>query len=313
MEKTDKIYVAGHHGLVGSAFMRELTARGYTNIITVSHDDLDLTDKVGVSEFIDNEEPDYVILAAAKVGGIGANIKYPVEFLLTNLEIQNNIIRASYQNNVKKIVLLGSSCVYPAQCQQPIKEEYLLDGKLEPTNEGYALAKIAGLRLAQYYNTQYGLDVLLPMPCNLYGYGDSFDIDNSHVMSATVKKFVDAVDTKQPVVTMWGSGVARREFMHADDAVKAILMLMDKWNSPEIINVGTGEDISIAGLTNVIAKAVHYKGEILWDASKPDGMLRKCLDVTKLNALGFEPEYNLIDGINMMISEYRKRKSENRI
>jgi GDP-L-fucose synthase len=206
--------------------------------------------------------------------------------------------------------VLGSSCVYPAQCQQPIKEEYLLNGKLEPTNEGYAISKIAGLRLAQYYNRQYGLEILLPMPCNLYGYGDSFDTETSHVLSATVKKFVDAVDTKQPVVTMWGTGVARREFMHADDAVRAILLLMDQWKSSEIINVGVGEDISIAELTNIIAKAVHYKGEILWDASKPDGMLRKCLDVSKLNALGFEPEYNLVDGINMMIHEYKKRKSE---
>jgi GDP-L-fucose synthase len=308
MEKSDSIYIAGSSGLLGSAFVRELTKRGYNNLITKTHDELDLTHKGQVSEFFNTYHPDYVILAAAKVGGIAANIQYPVEFLLTNLEIQNNVIRASYQNNAKKLVVLGSSCVYPADCPQPIKEEYLMAGKLEPTNEGYALAKIAGLRLAQYYNTQYGLDVLLPMPCNLYGYGDSFDPDYSHVLSATVKKFVDAVDTDQPIVTMWGSGIARREFMHADDATNAILLLMEQWQSPEIINVGTGVDISIVGLANTIAKMVKYKGEILWESNKPDGMLQKCLDISKLNTTGFKPKYNLINGISMMINEYRGTK-----
>lgn len=308
MEKTDRIYIAGHNGLVGSALNRALINQGYENIITSSHRDLDLTNKVAVGQFFERTKPGYVFLAAAKVGGINANITYPVEFLLTNLEIQNNVIRACYQHSVKKLIFLGSSCVYPTHCKQPIKEEYLMSSGLEPTNEGYALAKIAGIRLAQYYHTQYGLDILLPMPCNLYGIGDSFDTENSHVLSATVKKFVDAVDENKTVVEMWGSGNARREFLNVDDAVRAVLLLNETWNSPEIINVGSGSDISIKGLTRLIANETGYTGNIAWDMTKPDGMLRKCLDVSKLKELGFEPDISLIEGIKMMIKEYRARK-----
>jgi len=308
MEKTDKIYVAGHNGLVGSAFMRELTTRGYTNLLTASHDELDLTDKVATSIFFEKNKPNYVILAAAKVGGIGTNPKYPVEFLLNNVEIQNNVIRSCYQHSVKKLVFLGSSCIYPTKCKQPIKEDYFMTGALEPTNEGYAIAKITGLRLAQYYNQEYGMDVLNVMPCNLYGKNDSFDPENSHVLSATVRKFVDAKDNEAEEVVMWGTGVARREFLNVEDAVRAILLLVDKWKTPDIVNIGSGKEISIKGLAGLVARIVKYEGNIIWDNTKPDGMLRKCLDVSKLNSLGYEPQITLSEGVEQMVEEYRERK-----
>lgn len=310
MKTTDTIYVAGHRGMVGSAFVRELKKRGYNNILTATHSDLDLKDTQKVNDFFKMTKPDYVILAAAKVGGIKANMLHNSEFLLTNSTIQNNVIAACYENKVKKVVMLGSSCIYPAQCKQPIKEEYLLTGPLEPTNEGYALAKISGLKLAQYYNREFGMKVLCPMPCNLYGENDSFDPDNSHVLSALVKKFVDAKDKKVPNVTMWGTGVARREFLNVNDAVNAILLAMDKWDSPEIINIGSGEDISIRELARIVATESGYNGEVEWDSSMPDGMLLKCLDVSKINSLGFKPKIYLRDGIKQMIQEYRKQKSK---
>jgi GDP-L-fucose synthase len=247
-----------------------------------------------------------VILAAAKVGGIKANMQQQCEFLYQNSTIQNNVITESYNHGVKKLVMLGSSCIYPAQSPQPIKEEYLLTGPLEPTNEGYALAKISGVKLAQFYNKQYGMKVLCPMPCNLYGKNDSFNPDNCHVLSATVKKFVDAYDSGAKEVVMWGTGIARREFLNVDDAVRAILLLMDTWDSSDIINIGSGEDITIKELATKVANTVGFKGEIKWDASMPDGMLLKKLDVTKLSALGFKPRINLTDGIKLMIEEYRR-------
>ncbi len=310
MKKTDKIYVAGHRGMVGSAFVRELKSRGYINILTQTHSELDLKDKNKVDLFFHNNKPDYVILAAAKVGGIKANMLHNSEFLLTNSTIQNNIISACHEYKVKKLVMLGSSCIYPAQCKQPIKEDYLLTGALEPTNEGYALAKISGLKLAQYYNREFGLQVLCPMPCNLYGKNDNYDPENSHVLSALVKKFVDAKDDKKQSITMWGTGIARREFLNVDDAVCAILLAMDKWNSPEIINIGSGDDITIKELASLVALETKYKGEIIWDSSMPDGMLLKCLDISKIKSLGFKPNVYLRDGISDMIKEYRSLKQK---
>lgn len=304
MKQTDKIYVAGHRGMVGSAFVRELKKRGYNNIITATHKELDLKNRDDVNAFFMINRPDYVILAAAKVGGIKANMQHNSQFLLENSTIQNNIISLCYEHGVKKLVMLGSSCIYPAQCKQPIKEEYLLTGPLEPTNEGYAIAKISGLKLAQYYNREYGLKVLCPMPCNLYGTNDSFDPDNSHVLSGLTKKFSDAVKENKTSVTLWGTGIARREFLNVDDAVRAILLAMDKWDSPEIINIGSGEDISIKDLANMVAEEAGFKGEIKWDASMPDGMLLKKLDVSNIRSLGFKPEISLREGVKQMLKEY---------
>ena len=308
MQKNDRIYVAGHNGMVGSAIVRALRKRGFQNLIIASRQELDLRDKLKVESFFNKTKPDYVILAAAKVGGIKANIQFPVEFLYENLLIQNNVIRCSYESRIKKLIFLGTSCVYPAQCQQPIKEEYLLTGPLEPTNEGYALAKIAGLKLAQYFYKEYGMECLCPIPCNLYGQKDSFDPDNSHVLSALVKKFVDAVDEDKKNVTIWGSGRARREFMHVDDLVDALLLLIDKWQGPEIINVGSGTDIAIKDLAKLIATKTKYTGSVTWDTTMPDGMMQKCLDVSKLNSLGYKQRISLETGIEGVIQEYKQIK-----
>lgn len=309
MKETDKIFVAGHNGMVGSAIVRALQRQKFNNIIFRSRQELDLLDKTSVESFFDIEKPDIVILAAAKVGGIRANMEYPVEFLYDNLSIQNNVIHCCHINQVKKFVFLGSSCIYPANAPQPIKEDYLMTGPLEPTNEGYALAKIAGLKLAQYYSQEYGLDCLCPMPCNLYGFNDSFDPLNSHVLSAIVRKFVDAVDEGKDNVVMWGTGKARREFMHVDDLADAILFLIDHWKGSSIINVGTGTDVTIADLANLIAKKINYTGTISWDTSMPDGMLKKCLDITKLHSLGFTAKIPLERGIENVIQEYKQIKN----
>lgn len=313
MKKDDKIFVAGHKGMVGSAIVRSLRSEGYANIITVIREELDLRNEKAVESFFESEKPDYVFLAAAKVGGIKANITYPVEFLRDNLMIQNNIIHQCYKTGVKKLVFLGSSCVYPRECPQPMKEEYLLTGPLEPTNEGYALAKIAGLRLVQYYYKEYGLKSICPMSCNLYGTGDSFDLDNSHVLAALVRKFVDAVNEEKDKVVLWGSGIARREFMHVDDLAMALLFLLERWDSPEIINVGSGEDVSIKELADMVSRKVGFKGKITWDTKMPDGMPKKCLDSSKLKALGFKPQIPLEEGIVMVIEDYRslKKRSQN--
>jgi GDP-L-fucose synthase len=310
MNKRDSIFIAGHKGMVGSAIMRALQGKGYSNIITATKQELDLRDSKKVESFFNMHSPDYVFLAAAKVGGIKANMLHPGDFLYDNLMIQNNVIHQSNKSGAKKLVFLGSSCIYPKDCMQPIKEEYLMTGPLEPTNEGYAIAKIAGLRLAQYYHKQYGLNCINPMPCNLYGTNDSFDPDNSHVLSALVRKFVDATDENKKDIVLWGSGVARREFLHVDDLAKALLLLVDKWNSPDIINIGYGTDISIKDLAELIANKVEYKGQIMWDTSMPDGMLRKCLDVSKLQSLDFKPSISLEQGIDQVINEYRNLKLE---
>jgi len=311
MKTEDKIYVAGHRGMVGSAIVRALNRNGYNNLVVATRKELDLKEKNKVEEFFSKENPDYVFIAAAKVGGIQANIKSPVEFLYDNLSIQNNILYCCNLFNTKKVIFLGSSCIYPAKCPQPMKEEYLMTGPLEPTNEGYAIAKIAGLKLAQYYSQEYGLSCLCPMPCNLYGYNDSFDPVNSHVLSALVKKFVDAVDSNQKSVSMWGTGRARREFLHVDDLADALLFLVQHWNLSDIINVGSGTDISIYDLAMLIAQKVNYQGTINWDTTMPDGMIRKCLDVSKLTSMGFKPKISLDNGIENVIHDYKEWKIKN--
>lgn len=313
MFKDERIFVTGHMGMVGSRLLLALKKEGYGSIITATREELDLTEASAVDNFFSREKPDYVFLMAAKVGGIQANIRYPVEFLRDNLMIQNNIMHQCYQQKVKKLVFLGSSCMYPRDCPQPMKEDYLLSGPLEPTNEGYALAKIAGLKLLQYYEREYGLQGICPVPCNLYGPGDSFDLDKSHVLSALVKRFVDAQDDKKPKVMLWGTGIAKREFLHVDDLTRAIIFLMDKMNSSEPINVGSGHEISIKDLAVIIARKTNYQGKITWDTSKPDGMLRKTLDISKINALGFSPLIPLEQGIEGVIADYRVFKQKGKV
>jgi GDP-L-fucose synthase len=308
MDINARIFLAGHKGMVGSALQRVLEREGYLDIVIATRQEVDLRDTTQVSNFFHRTNPEYVLLAAAKVGGIQANRQYPADFIYDNLMIQNNVIHQSYLSGVKKIMFLGSSCVYPKECAQPMKEDYLLTGPLESTNEAYALAKISGLRMAQYYQKQYGLSCVCPMPSNLYGPNDSFDLEHSHVLSALVRRFTDAVDKGLSEITLWGSGIARREFLHVDDVAAAIIFLMNNWNSSEIINVGAGKDISIRELAGLIAEKVGFTGEIKWDTSMPDGMLRKCLDISKLNSLGFVPKIALTDGIDQVIREYRAIK-----
>ena len=308
-----KIYVAGHNGMVGSAIVRLLQKKGYDNLITRNSKDLDLRDNHQVGEFFNLEKPEFVFLAAAKVGGIQANISEPASFLYDNLMIHANVIHQSYLHNVKKILVLGSSCIYPKDCEQPMKEEYLLSGKLEPTNEGYALAKIVALKQAEYYRKQYGLRAISVMPPNIYGPNDSFDLRKSHVLSALVRRFVDAVDDNTNEVTVWGSGSARREFMHVDDLAESLLFLMKNYEETEFINVGWGTDISIKELAEKIANQTGYQGKITWDTSKPDGMLRKCMDVSKSNSLGYRPKISLDKGIEYMVGYYKKQKKSGEI
>jgi len=303
------IYVAGHRGMVGSACLRLLNDRHFKNIVTATKNELDLRDTNSVRAFFERTRPDVVIMAAARVGGIQSNRTFPAEFLYDNLMIQCNVIDQARRCNTSHLVFLGSSCIYPKDCAQPMTEDQLLTGVLEPTNEGYALAKIAGLRLAQFYHRQFGLRCLCPMPCNLYGPNDSFDLQNSHVLSALVKKFVDAVDTGSDEITLWGSGKARREFMHVDDLARALLFLLESDYSSAIINIGTGRDHTIRELADVIARKVGFSGRLAWDQSMPDGMLRKCMDVSKMAELGFMPSINLDQGIDDVIDDYRVRKA----
>lgn len=305
MDPADRVFVAGHNGMVGSAIVRLLKKLGFENLILCSHRELDLRDSHAVQGYFEAQKPEIVILAAARVGGIQANLEHPAESLYDNLAIQNNVIHQSFLNGVKKFCFLGSSCIYPCECPQPMKEQYLLTGLLEPTNEGYALAKIAGLKMVEYYRRQYGFGGISVMPCNLYGTNDSFDPLYSHVLSALVKKFVDAVDSEISNVSIWGTGSAKREFMHVDDAAETILFLMDNYNKSEFINVGWGVDISIRDLANLIAQKAGYKGSINWDATKPDGMPRKCMDVSRMKELGYYPKITLEEGIDKTIEEYR--------
>lgn len=306
MNKNSKIYISGHKGMVGSALLQKLKILGYSNILIKSKSELDLRDQSLVKTFFELEKPEYVFIIAAKVGGISANMKYPADFMYDNLMIQNNLIHYSHIFDVKKIIFLGSSCIYPKDSPQPMKEEYLLTGPLEPTNEGYAIAKISGLKLLEFYHKQYGTSYLSLMPSNLYGPGDSFDPSHSHVLSATVKKFVDAIMENKEEVLMWGSGIARREFLNVNDLVDIMFNLLDKNITIEnFINVGPGEDISIKELAELVASLTGYKGKILWDTTKPNGMLKKCMEVSKMKTLGLIPKISLEDGIKQMIVDYK--------
>jgi GDP-L-fucose synthase len=299
--------------MVGKAFVRTLMERGFVAVSGVSRSECDLTDYAKSREVFASIRPGYVFHFAAKVGGIQANRCYPADFLYENLAIQNNVIRLCHEMKVEMLVFLGSSCIYPREAPQPMKEESLLTGPLEPTNEGYALAKITGLRLAQYYASQYGLKCLNPIPCNLYGPGDTFDLDRSHVLSALVRRFVDARDAGKETVTLWGTGSARREFLHVDDLVEALLFLVEHYDSSETINVGAGVDISIRELAELISGIVGYQGGIEWDPTMPDGMPRKCLDVTRLHGLGYHHRIGLREGVGQVVEEYTQLKKSGRI
>jgi len=297
MEKEARIYIAGHRGMVGSALRRKLEAEGYANFVFRTSQELDLRDTVAVKEFFADEKPDYVFLAAAKVGGIHANNIYRAEFIYDNLMIQNNVIHQSYVHGVKKLLFLGSSCIYPKLAPQPLKEEYLLTGLLESTNEPYAIAKIAGIKMCDAYRDQYGCNFISVMPTNLYGPNDNYDLNNSHVLPALMRKMHEAKIHNQPAVEVWGSGTPKREFLHADDLAAACYFLMEHYNEPGLVNIGTGEDVSIRELAELIQKIVGYEGEIKWDASKPDGTPRKLMDVSKLNAFGWRYSIGLETGI----------------
>jgi len=299
MDQGSKIFVAGHRGLVGSAIVRRLQALGYDNLVLKTRRELDLTSREAVSSFYQSEKPDFVFLAAAKVGGIMANSTYPAEFLFENLEIQANVIDGAYRNGAKKLLFLGSSCIYPKLAPQPIKEEYLLTGPLEPTNEAYAIAKIAGLKLCAAYRQQYGFPAISLMPTNLYGPGDNFDLQKSHVLPALIRKFHEAKISGASEVVVWGSGRPRREFLYADDLADAAVFLMNNYEDPELINVGVGDDVTIAELADHVKAAVGYQGNIVYDASKPDGTPRKLLDVSKLHALGWSAKIQLDEGIGL--------------
>ena len=305
INKASKIYVAGHKGLVGSALVRKLEAKGYNNIITRNHAQLDLTEQAAVRDFFRKEKPDYVFLAAAKVGGILANSTYPADFIMENLLIECNVIRSAWENSVKKLMFFGSSCIYPRMCPQPIKEEYLLTGELEKTNEAYALAKIAGLKMCQYFNKQYGTKFISVMPCNLYGPNDNYDLNNSHVIPALIKKFHTAKEEGREYVELWGTGKALREFMHVDDLADACVFLMENYENCDLINIGTGKDISILELAEMIKEIVGFKGEIRFDAGKPDGTPRKVLDVSKLESMGWKYKIELFDGLKSTYEEVR--------
>ena len=297
MDKTDKILVAGHRGMVGSALMRRLEAEAFSNIVTRERATLDLTDESAVAKFFAEERPHIVIVAAAKVGGIKANNDFPVEFLVENLQIQNNVIRAAHENGVRKLLFLGSSCIYPKFAPQPIPESALLTGPLEQTNEAYAIAKIAGIKLCQAFSREYGANFISVMPTNLYGPSDNFDLETSHVLAALLRKAHEAKTRKARELIVWGTGNPRREFLHVDDLASACLLLLEKYNSPEIINVGCGEDIFIRELAELVCDVVGFDGELTWDTTKPDGTSRKLLDVTKIRALGWKPAITLRDGI----------------
>jgi GDP-L-fucose synthase len=303
MDKTDKIYIAGHRGMVGSAIMRLLKKGGYQNFILRTSDELDLRDQQAVADFFRKGKPDYVFLAAAKVGGILANNTYRAEFLYDNLMIQNNVIHQSYLQGVKKLLFLGSSCIYPKLAPQPLKEEYLLTGLLESTNEPYAIAKIAGVKMCDAYRDQYGCNFISVMPTNLYGPNDNYDLNKSHVLPALLRKFHEAKQASSKEVTVWGSGTPRREFLHADDMATACLFLMENYSESGIINIGVGKDISIAELATTIKNITGFTGKIIWDSTKPDGTRQKLLDVTKLTELGWKPQIELVSGIRSVYEQ----------
>lgn len=297
MNKVDKIYVAGHRGLVGSAVVRRLKSEGFSNILTRTRDELDLQDAQAVKEFFRAEKPDYVVLAAARVGGIKANMTYPSEFLYQNLQIQNNVMWSALKNDVKKLLFLGSSCIYPRNCPQPMKEEYFMEGVPEPTNEAYAIAKIAGMKLCEYINNQHKKDFISCMPTNVYGEGDNFDLESSHVIPALMRRMHEAKVANVPEVVIWGSGNSRREFLHCDDLADAIYWLMQNYDTNQFINIGTGTDISIKELAKCIRNVTGYKGKLVFDDSKPDGMPKKLLDVGRLHSLGWKHKIDFMNGL----------------
>jgi GDP-L-fucose synthase len=320
MDKFAKIYVAGHRGLVGSALIRQLNVQGYKNIVTRTHAELDLTNQTAVAEFFTKEKPEYVFLAAAKVGGIHANNTYPAEFIYGNLAIQTNIIHQSYLNNVKRLLFLGSSCIYPRDCPQPIREEYLLTDSLESTNRPYALAKIAGIEMCWSYNRQYGTQYLAAMPTNLYGPDDNYDLENSHVIPALIRKFHEAKINNQPKVTIWGTGKPKREFLYSDDMAKACIFILNMSDDqfkpllgsnrndglPPLLNVGSGSDLSIAELAILIKDVVGFDGDITFDTTKPDGTMRKLMDSSRLNGLGWTVNMHLRNGLQSVYQDFKK-------
>ena len=308
-----KIYVAGHLGLVGSAVVRALRARGYKNLLLVAHRELDLTDQRSVSEFFQRERPHAVIMAAARVGGINANNTRPAEFIRDNLVIQDNVIDSAYRAGTGKFVFLGSSCIYPKLAPQPIKEEYLLTGALEPTNEWYAIAKIAGLKMCQAYRRQYGFNAISVMPTNLYGPGDNFDLQNSHVLPALIRRFHEARLRGDPTISIWGTGTPRREFLHVDDLADAVIYLMATYDNEQVVNVGWGVDVTIRELAEMIAKTSGFQGRLVFDSTKPDGTPRKLLDTSRLSALGWKPKITLQAGIEQTYEWFKRHVSEARL
>ena len=308
MLKDSRVFVAGHRGLVGSAICRKLEANGYSDVRTQSRSETDLTDPGEVRQFFAELQPEYVFLAAAKVGGIHANNSAPADFLRDNLQIQLNVIDAAYQAGVKKLVFLGSSCIYPKHAPQPMKEEHLLTGPLEPTNEWYAIAKIAGIKQCQAYRRQYGFNAVSLMPTNLYGPGDNFDLQNSHVLPALIRKFHEAREAGEATVTVWGSGTPRREFLHVDDLADACLFLMQTYESEDIVNIGWGEDLSIAELAAMVKDVVGFEGDIVYDADKPDGTPRKLMDTSRLTGLGWRPSIGLREGLEQTYRWYLENR-----
>jgi len=306
LEKESKIYVGGHRGMVGSAIVRKLTSLGYTNLLTRTSSELDLRNQQNVADFFEVEKPEYVFLAAAKVGGIVANNTYRADFLYENLAIQNNIIHGSYVNKVKKLMFLGSSCIYPKLAPQPLKESYLLSGYLEPTNEPYAIAKIAGIKMCEAYRAQYGCNFISVMPTNLYGTNDNYDLVNSHVLPAMIRKFHEAKEKGASEMTLWGTGSPMREFLHADALAEACLFLMENYNESELFNIGTGLDVTIKNLAALVKQVIGFQGEIVWDTAKPDGTPRKLMDVSKLHGLGWHHKIALEDGIKLAYQDFLK-------
>lgn len=312
IEPTSKIYVSGHRGLVGSAIVRQLRKQGFENLVCKTRSELDLLDAKKVEEFFDEERPDVVIDCAARVGGIKANMTYPAEFLYENLQIQNNLIWNAKKYEVSKFLFLGSSCVYPRGCEQPMKEEYLLEGKPEPTNEAYAIAKISGMKLCEYINNEHDMNFVSCMPTNIYGENDNFDLESSHVIPALLSRIHEAKEQSIPEVVIWGTGVSRREFLYVDDLAEAICFLLENFDDPQFINVGTGEDVSIAELAHLLKEIIGYEGELVFDATKPDGMPKKLLDVSRIHELGWKHKTSLEEGLKKTYQYFIDQITENK-
>lgn len=304
MEKDAKIYIAGHKGMVGSAIVRNLQSKGYTNIVTRTFEELDLTRQADVEKFFEEEKPDYVVLAAAKVGGILANNTYPADFIWVNLEIQNNVIKSAFNNKVKKLLFLGSSCIYPRMAPQPMKESCLLTSELEKTNEAYALAKISGLKMCEFFNKQYGTDYISVMPTNLYGFNDNYHPENSHVLPALIRRFHEAKQNNASEVVVWGTGKVLREFLYVDDLADACVYLLNNYSGNETVNIGTGKEVTIRELAETVKKVVGFEGELVFDSTKPDGTPRKLLDVSKLTGLGWTYKTELEEGIKLAYQDF---------